>query len=60
MACHGTTKYLSKYNIPFETRPVTELTPEQIAGHQQAPVVITASGESWSGFRPDLIRTLIK
>jgi glutaredoxin-like protein NrdH len=27
-------------------------------GYQQAPVVLTDSGQHWSGFRPDLIAAL--
>ena len=29
-------------------------------GHLQAPVVVTADGEHWSGFRPDLLDQLKK
>lgn len=58
--CDATIKYLNKYNIPHETRSVDELTPEQIGTHQQAPVVIPHDGDSWSGYRPDLIRTLVR
>lgn len=30
----------------------------QALGHLQAPVVVTETGENWSGFRPDLIAAL--
>jgi glutaredoxin-like protein NrdH len=29
-------------------------------GYQQAPVVVTPDGDSWSGYRPDLIKALAK
>lgn len=32
----------------------------QALGHQQAPVVVTAAGEHWAGYRPDRLRDLAK
>jgi glutaredoxin-like protein NrdH len=56
--CDATKKYLTRYNIPFDTKHVSDLTPEQIADHRQAPVVIPTNGPSWSGFDPDRLKTL--
>ncbi|NEG54905.1 glutaredoxin family protein [Bifidobacterium platyrrhinorum] len=61
--CDATKRQLNKLGIPFETVDLTEnpSTLEQLqqAGFQQAPVVITPDN-SWTGYRPDLIRELAK
>lgn len=59
--CKPTKRQLTKLDIPFETVDLTEnpSTLEQLhqAGFRQAPVVITPDN-SWTGYRPDLIREL--
>lgn len=59
--CEATKRQLTKLDIPFETVDLTEnpSTLEQLhqAGFRQAPVVITPDN-SWTGYRPDLIREL--
>ena len=57
--CNATKRQLTKLGVPFETVDLTEnpgtLEQLQAAGFQQAPVVITPNN-SWTGYRPDLIR----
>lgn len=60
--CDMTKKLLTREGIPFEEIRMDEdeaaLARAKDLGYLQAPVVITESGEHWSGFRPDLIKTL--
>lgn len=60
--CTATKKALEKSNIDFE---IIDISLDDEArdyvmslGYLQAPVVVTASGEHWSGFRPDRIKAL--
>ena len=57
--CDATQRQLNKLGVPFETVDLTQnpstLEQLQAAGFQQAPVVITPDN-SWTGYRPDLIR----
>ncbi|RHJ25455.1 glutaredoxin family protein [Bifidobacterium longum] len=57
--CDATKRQLTKLGVPFETVDLTQnpstLEQLQAAGFQQAPVVITPDN-SWTGYRPDLIR----
>lgn len=55
--CTATENYLKQKGIPFEKIDVTE---SEVAydhvvkmGYQQVPVVTTATGDHWYGFRPD-------
>ncbi|MCH9275766.1 glutaredoxin family protein [Bifidobacterium amazonense] len=61
--CDATKRQLTKLGVPFETVDLSEnpSTLEQLqeAGFKQAPVVITPDN-SWTGYRPDLIRELAK
>lgn len=61
--CDATKRQLTKLGVPFETVDLSEnpSTLEQLqqAGFKQAPVVITPDN-SWTGYRPDLIRSLAK
>mgnify|MGYP000835500042 CR=1 FL=1 len=50
--CDATKRQLTKLGVPFET---VDLTQNPSTGFQQAPVVITPDN-SWTGYRPDLIR----
>ena len=54
-----TVTVFTKLGVPFETVDLTQnpstLEQLQAAGFQQAPVVITPDN-SWTGYRPDLIR----
>lgn len=61
--CTATFRALDSKGIKYEIKDMSE-DPEALAlakelGYLQAPVVIAPSGESWSGFRPDLIGQLI-
>lgn len=60
--CDMTKKLLTREGIPFEEIRMDEdeaaLARAKDLGYLQAPVVITESGDHWSGFRPDLINTL--
>ena len=57
--CDATKRQLTKLGVPFETVDLAQnpstLEQLQAAGFQQAPVVITPDN-SWTGYRPDLIR----
>ena len=61
--CKMTYKEMDKRSIPYE---VVDLSQDDDArqmvmvemGYRQAPVVIAASDNHWSGFRPDLIAKL--
>lgn len=59
--CNATKRQLDKLGVPYETVDLADnpSTLEQLqqAGFKQAPVVITPDN-SWSGYRPDLIRAL--
>ena len=61
--CDATKRQLTKLGVPFETVDLTQnpstLEQLQAAGFQQAPVVITPDN-SWTGYRPALIRALAK
>lgn len=60
--CNATKRSLSNKGLEFE---VVDMSLDDDAadmvrglGYQQAPVVLTDSGQHWSGFRPDLIAAL--
>ncbi|RBP97969.1 NrdH-redoxin [Bifidobacterium aemilianum] len=61
--CEATKRQLTRQGVDFETVDLTEnpatLDQLQEAGFRQAPVVITPDA-SWSGYRPDLIKALVK
>ncbi|KAA8819636.1 NrdH-redoxin [Bifidobacterium rousetti] len=61
--CDATKRQLTKLGVPFDTVDLSEnpstLEQLQAAGFRQAPVVITPDN-SWTGYRPDLIRELAK
>lgn len=59
--CTATYRALDKADVAYE---VVDLTADVAAfemvkqlGYLQAPVVVTADGDSWAGFRPDKIKT---
>ena len=59
--CDMTKKVMKDKGIEYRTKSLEE--PENLEfvkglGHLSAPVVVT-EGESWSGFRPDKILTLV-
>lgn len=62
--CHMTYRELTKHKIPFESIDMTEdptaLEYVKGLGHSSAPVVVVDEGDSWSGFRPERIRSLVK
>ena len=60
--CDATKRTLSKHDIPFIEIDLSDnmevLDRLKAAGWMRAPIVETADGETWSGFRPDRIRDL--
>lgn len=60
--CDATKRTLNKYDIPFTEINLSDnmevLDRLKAAGWMRAPIVETADGEMWSGFRPDRIRDL--
>lgn len=60
--CNATYRALEKKGLDYDTVDLSQdsdaLEQLRALGHMQAPVVITASGEHWSGFRPDKIEEL--
>lgn len=60
--CDATKRALMKSGIEYESVDITEdagaLSRVKGMGYMQAPVVVTADGEHWSGFRPDKIKAL--
>ncbi|NKY24407.1 MULTISPECIES: glutaredoxin-like protein NrdH [Cellulomonas] len=57
--CRATTRALDKAGVSYA---VVDLTTDDDArayvmalGHRQAPVVVTETGDHWSGYRPDQI-----
>ncbi|MDP0399267.1 glutaredoxin-like protein NrdH [Tsukamurella strandjordii] len=60
--CTATIRSLERANVDYH---VVDLAADDDAreyvlalGYLQAPVVVTAGGEHWSGFRPDRLRAL--
>ncbi|GAA1681213.1 NrdH-redoxin [Citricoccus zhacaiensis] len=60
--CNATYRALEKKGIDYETvdlsQDVDALERIRTLGYMQAPVVVTATGDHWSGFRPDKIEEL--
>lgn len=60
--CTATSRRFDAKGVEYRTVNMTEdgdaLEKVKSLGHMSAPVVVTADGTSWSGFRPDLIDTL--
>lgn len=58
--CDATKRCLTKHGIAFRTVDLTvdaeALAFVQSLGYGSAPVVVTSSGEHWSGFRPDRLK----
>lgn len=59
--CYLTIKKFDKEHLAYETVRLDQnpaaLEKVKNLGYMQAPVVITADGDHWSGFRPDRIST---
>jgi glutaredoxin-like protein NrdH len=57
--CRATYRALDARKIPYEIVDMSvdaeALEKAKALGYLQAPVVITAEGDHWSGFRPDKI-----
>ena len=58
----ATYRRLDSLGLPYEVIDMS-VNPDSLAyvkelGHLQAPVVVTADGEHWSGYRPDKIDAL--
>jgi len=60
--CNATYKALEKQGISYDVVDITEVPTARdyvmALGYLQAPVVVAAGGEHWSGFRPDRIKAL--
>lgn len=60
--CNATFKALEKLGLEYETVDISvddEAREYVMAlGYLQAPVVVTSSGDHWSGFKPDHIKAL--
>ena len=60
--CTATYKFLERQGTPFEVLDVSTddaaLASVKELGYMAAPVVVTATGEHWSGFQPDRLKTL--
>lgn len=58
--CDATKRALTKHHIPFRTVDITVDTEARefvlSLGYASAPVVVTPTGEHWSGFRPDRVK----
>ncbi|MBF0582513.1 MULTISPECIES: glutaredoxin domain-containing protein [Corynebacterium] len=53
-ACKTTVRVLEKKHLQFEVRDVEERLEEfRAQGLQQLPVVVSPTGETFAGFRPD-------
>lgn len=62
--CTATYRALDSKGIEYTIRDMSEdadaLAMVKELGYLQAPVVLTPSGEHWSGFRPDKIGQLLQ
>lgn len=60
--CRGTKRLLDKLGIEYDEIDFTQdpeaLTFVRSLGHQEAPVVYVDDMTHWSGYKPDLIRSL--
>ena len=58
--CDATKRYLVKHHVPFAAVDVTRepamYAYVQSLGYSAAPVIVTPTGEHWSGFRPDRLK----
>lgn len=61
--CTATIRALGRADLVFETIDVSAdpgtLQRLHTRGYRQVPVIVTDSGEDWSGFRPDRINSLV-
>lgn len=62
--CNATKRALTKRGISYDVVDLAS-SPEarqelRQAGYQQAPVIITSDGQTWTGYRPDKIAQLTK
>lgn len=62
--CTATYRALDSKGIEYTIRDMSEdseaMTLAKELGYLQAPVVLTADGDHWSGFRPDKIGQLLQ
>lgn len=62
--CSATERALTKNGVPYIIRDVTVDAAARdtvlALGYTAAPVVVTADGDHWAGFRPDRIKALAK
>ena len=58
--CDATLRHLGSLGLSYETMEATEnIEHLKALGYLSAPVVV-AGDESWSGYRPDLLNSLVK
>ncbi|MDM2175292.1 glutaredoxin-like protein NrdH [Mycobacteroides abscessus] len=62
--CEATKKALKKNGVPYTIRDVTVDAAARDAvmklGYSAAPVVVTAEGDHWAGFRPDRLKAIAR
>lgn len=62
--CTATYKVLDKNNVPYVTVDITRnLEARRVVaglGYSSMPVVVTETGEHWSGFHPEKLKALGK
>lgn len=62
--CEATKKALKKNGVPYTIRDVTVDAAARDAvmklGYSAAPVVVTADGDHWAGFRPDRLKAIAR
>jgi glutaredoxin-like protein NrdH len=61
--CDATKRMMDKLGVEYTTVDIIE-NPAELdklieMGYKAAPVVVTAKGESWSGFQPERITSLV-
>lgn len=61
--CNATYRTLDQHNVDYTIIDISA-DPEareyvMSLGHRQTPVIVTPSGESFSGFRPDKLKALV-
>lgn len=62
MPCRSTKKYLDKNGVEYQFIDISTDADAHAKivdlGYQQVPVVVTPTGEHWSGFQPDRLGAL--
>ena len=61
--CKATIRFLVKNSIPYQEQDVRQMPREEVQryidqGYTSTPIVLAPTGETWSGYRPDLLKPL--